>query len=130
VIGGWVLDVPAVVGAAQRAPYPEAIVWTANETDGVLCIPAAFLAEARASIRATDHDVPAVILGLEVTVVPSLDQAADDEVGHLLTRAGKPGQVAVGHAVYCAIQRDWPLVTSSVKAAHALDPAIELDPMP
>jgi hypothetical protein len=130
VIGGWVLDVPAVVGAAQRAPYPEAIVWTANETDGVLCIPAAVLAEASASIRATDRDVLAVILGLEVTVVPSLDQAAADAVGHLLAGAGEPGHVAVGHAVYCAIQRGWPLVTSRVTAARALDPTIELDPMP
>jgi hypothetical protein len=130
VIGGWVLDVPAVVGIARRSPYPEAIVWTANETDGVVCIPAAVLAEASARVPAADRDILAVVLGLEITVVPELDQAVADDVGQLLARAGQPGQLALGHAVRCATQRGWPLVTDRTELVRTMSSTIEVDDMP
>jgi hypothetical protein len=77
-----------------------------------------------------DRDILTVILGLEVTVVPELDQAVADEVGQLLARAGQPEQLALGHAVRCSIQRGWPLVTDRVELARTVSATIEVDPMP
>src|SRR6266567_3512582 len=35
-VGGYVLDVAALIGVCRRQPYPEAVVWGTVLTDGVL----------------------------------------------------------------------------------------------
>lgn len=109
-IGGRVLDASAVVAfASGRSVYAAALVWTAAEEGLVLVIPATAVAAAWARIPAKHHPVLEVLLRLPVTVVDDLTAARACAVG----AAG--GDLLDAHALLCAGERGWPLVTGDAK---------------
>jgi hypothetical protein len=132
IIGGVVLDVPSVVGACRRDPYPEAVVWSTLDSGDVVAIPAAVLAEARMRIPAAALDILDVLLELPNTVVTAFDRAAATYCGQVLSTlpADQRPDLAAAHAVFEAIHRSWPVTTDRGPLLCALDPAVQIDAMP
>lgn len=129
-IGGWVLDADALTGfAAGTSIYAQALVWTAVEEGIVLAVPATALARAVARVAERDQTALAVLLGLPVTVVDDLASQRAGEVGRLLAAAAAE-DLALGHAVRCAGQRGWPLVTGDKAAVRRLDKTIDVRELP
>jgi hypothetical protein len=125
VIGGRVLDASAVVAFADGSSvYAAALVWTAVEEGLVLLIPSSAVAAAWAQLADEDHPVLGVLLALPVTVVDDLDRARARDVGAL------GGDTLAAHALLCATERGWPLVTAD--AGRYRDPAtaVEIEPLP
>jgi hypothetical protein len=132
IIGGVVLDVPSVIGACRRDPYPEAVVWSTLDTGDVVAIPAAVLAEARIRIPASGRDILDVLLDLPNTVVPTFDQAAATYCAHVLAAlpADQRPDLAAAHAVFEATHRSWPVTTDRGALLATLDPTVQIDAMP
>jgi len=130
VIGGWVLDADALSGfAAGSSVYAQALVWTAVKENMVLAVPATALARSVARINERDQPALAVLLDLPVTVIDKLERQRANEVGQLLALAAG-NDLALGHAVRCAQQRGWPLVTGDKTAARRLDDTIDVRELP
>ncbi|NNH69033.1 hypothetical protein HLB23_03955 [Nocardia uniformis] len=133
IVGGVVLDVPGVVGACRRHPYPEAVVWTALHTGDVIVIPAAVLAEARSGRVSTEGlDILEVLLGLPQTVVAELDADTAQRCGVILAAASTPqgADLAAAQAVVEATRRRWPVTTNRSTVLTALDATTIIDEMP
>jgi hypothetical protein len=130
VIGGWVLDADALTGfATGSSVYVQALVWTAVEENVVLAVPATVLAQSVARINERDQPALTVLLDLPVTIVDDLERQRATDVGHLLAVVAGD-DLALGHAVRCAQQRGWPLVTGDKTAARRLDDAIDVRELP
>lgn len=120
-IGGRVLDAAALVAFASRTSvYAEALVWTAVEEGLVLVVPSSAVAVAWTQLEEKDHLVLDVLLQLPVTVVDDLTAARARAVG---TWGGDPLDA---HALLCASDRGWPLVTGdaarySVEVARVVE---------
>lgn len=124
-IGGRVLDASAVVAFADgSSAYAAALVWTAVEEGLVLLIPSSATASAWAQLADKDHPVPEVLLELPVTVVDNLDQARARDVGAL----GEDTLTA--HALLCATERGWPLVTADADRHHGSAADVEIELLP
>lgn len=125
-IGGRVLDTSAIIAFADGSSiYAAALVWTAVEEGLVLLIPSSAVAAAWAHLPDKEHPVLEVLLQLPVTVVDSLDQSRARDVGAL------GGDTLDAHAVLCAAQRDWPLVTAdAVRYQGRLSTSVEIEPLP
>lgn len=129
-IGGWVLDADAVCGfASGGSVYTQALVWTAVEEGMVLVVPATALARSAATVGERDRPALTVLLDLPVTVVDNLVRQRANEVGQLLAAVGAD-DLALGHAVRCARQRGWPLVTADKAAARRLDDRVDVRELP
>ena len=106
-IGGRVLDASTIVSfASGSSVYAAALVWTAVEEGIVLAVPSTALAEAWSDLQDKDHPVLDVLLHLPVTVVDDLDGRRARAVG------GLGGHPLDAHALLCARDRGWPLVTA------------------
>lgn len=125
-IGGRVLDASALIAFASRTSlYADAAVWTAVEEDMVLAIPSSAIAVAWGELAEKDHPVLEVLLQLPVTVVDDLDRARAREVG------AHGGDVIDTHALLCAAQRGWPLVTAdATRYAAAAAAGVEIEQLP
>ncbi|MFC4950841.1 hypothetical protein [Pseudonocardia sp. GCM10023141] len=125
-IGGRVLDASAVVGFASGASvYAAALVWTAVEEGLVLAVPATSAAAAWSLLRDKHHPVLEVLLRLPATVIDELTASRARAVG------GVGGDLADAHAVLCARDRGWPLVTGDAVRYAGMDlSGVEIEPLP
>ncbi len=106
-IGGRILDSSALVAFARGTSiYAAAAVWTAVEESIVLIVPSTAVAAAWAQVDEPRHAVLEVLLHLPVTVVDDLDESRARAIGQL----GGPQHDA--HAMACAQERGWPLLTA------------------
>ncbi|HWR46539.1 MAG TPA: hypothetical protein VN327_02805 [Pseudonocardiaceae bacterium] len=106
-IGGRVLDASALLAFARGISiYAAAAVWTAVEESIVLVVPSTAVAAAWAELAQEHRPVLDVLLYLPVTVIHNLDQARARAVGQL------GGSQADAHAIACAHERGWPLLTA------------------
>lgn len=106
-IGGRVLDTSALLAfATESSVYCAALVWTAVNESIVLAVPSTAVAAVWARLDAHKYPVLDVLLQLHVTVIDPLDSERARTVGLL------GGPQADAHAVACAQQRGWPLVTA------------------
>jgi hypothetical protein len=126
VIGGRVLDASAIVAfATGTAIYAQALVWTAVEEGIVLVLPSTAVAAAWTQLPEKDHPVLEVLLQLPVTVVDDLTTARARTVGV------HGGPTLDAHAVVCALDRGWPLISADAgRYAHTRTDGIEIDPLP
>jgi hypothetical protein len=126
VIGGRVLDASAIVASAGGdSIYAAALVWTAVEEGIVLFLPSTAIAAAWARLSDKAHPVLEVLLDLPVTVVDSLDATRARAVGAL------GGDQLDAHAVLCARDRGYPLVTADAARYTGTRPAgVEIDQLP
>jgi predicted nucleic acid-binding protein len=107
VIGGRVLDTSALLGFARGTSiYASAAVWTAVEESIVLVVPSTAVAAAWAELADEHRPVLDVLLRLPITVIDALDESRARAVGQL----GGPQTDA--HAIACAQERGWPLLTA------------------
>ena len=115
-----------MVGFASGASvYAAALVWTAVEEGIVLAVPATAAAAAWAQLREKDHPVLEVLLRLPATITDELTAARARAVG------GLGGELADAHAVLCARDRGWPLVTGDSARYSGLDlSGVELESLP
>lgn len=125
-IGGRVLDASAVVAfASGRSVYSAALVWTAVEEGLVLSIPSTGVAAAWALLDEKDRPVLEVLLHLPVAVIDDLTAARARTVGW----AG--GELLEAHALLCARDRGWPLVTRDASRYIDTDLAgVDLEQLP
>jgi predicted nucleic acid-binding protein len=122
VIGGRVLDASALVAfCSGSSVYAQALVWTAVEEGLVLLVPSTAVAVAVSQLSPEQHDVLDVLLRLPVTVVDDLTATRAIAVG------AEDGEPADAHAVLCARDRGWPLLTAD--ATRCRDD-IEIEPLP
>jgi hypothetical protein len=125
-IGGRVLDASTVVAfASGSSVYAGALVWTAVEEGLVLVVPATAVAAASAWL--SDKDLPAlgILLQLPVTVVDNLTTARARAVGAL------GGEQVDAHALLCARDRGWPLLTADPARYVSTDLAgVEVEQLP
>ncbi|MGH3829053.1 MAG: PIN domain-containing protein [Pseudonocardiaceae bacterium] len=106
-IGGRVLDTSALLAFARGTSiYAAAAVWTAVEESIVLIVPSTAVAAAWAGLVDEHRPVLDVLLHLPVTVIDNLDEARARAVGQL------GGSQADAHAIACARERGWPLLTA------------------
>lgn len=106
-IGGRVLDASTIAAfASGTSVYAAALVWTAVEEGLVLLLPSTAVAEAWARLVDKDHEVLEVLLRLPVTIVDELTTARARAVG------ARGGNQIDAHALVCAHDRGWPLVTA------------------
>jgi predicted nucleic acid-binding protein len=126
VIGGRVLDASAIVAfAGGDSIYAAALVWTAVEEGIVLVVPSTAIAAAWAQLPDKDHPVLEVLLDLPVTVVDNLDVTRARAVGALR------GDPLDAHALLCARDRGYPLVTADAsRYAGIRPPEVEIDQLP
>lgn len=121
------LDASAVIAFADRSSvYAEALVWTAVEEGIVLVVPATAIAAAWAGLSVKDHEVLEVLLRLPVTVVDELTATRARAVGAV------GGDQLDAHALLCAGDRGWPLLTMDATryAGRDLDDGVEIDELP
>lgn len=124
-IGGRVLDAAALVAFASRASiYAEALVWTAVEEGIVLVVPSSAVAAAWSQPAEKDQPVLDVLLRLPTTVVDDLDAARARAVGAM---GGDPPDA---HALLCASDRGWPLVTGDASRYRDSPVGIDIEPLP
>lgn len=125
-IGGRVLDASAVVAfATSRSIYAAALVWTAVEEGIVLLLPSTDLAAAWARLPEKDHLVLEVLLQLPVTVVDDLTAARARTIGV------RGGDQLHAHALLCAQERGWALVTDHAHHYAGVDRAgVEVEQLP
>jgi hypothetical protein len=126
VIGGRVLDASAIVAfASGDSIYAAALVWTAVEEGIVLVVPSTAIAAAWALLSDKDHAVLEVLLDLPVTVVDNLDATRARAVG------GLGGNQPEAHALLCARDRGYPLITADAARYTGIRPAgVEIDQLP
>jgi predicted nucleic acid-binding protein len=126
VIGGRVLDASAIVAfASGDSIYAAALVWTAVEEGIVLVVPSTAIAAAWALLSDKDHPVLEVLLDLPVTVVENLDATRARAVG------GLGGNQPDAHALLCARDRGYPLITADAARYTGIRPAgVEIDQLP
>jgi hypothetical protein len=126
VIGGRVLDASAIGAVAGGdSIYAAALVWTAVEEGIVLVVPSTALAAAWARLSDKDHPVLEVLLNLPVSVVDDLDATRARLVGEL------GGDQLDAHAMLCARDRGYPLVTADAARYTGARPAgVEIDRLP
>ncbi|MGH3753353.1 MAG: hypothetical protein ACRDRP_11755 [Pseudonocardiaceae bacterium] len=106
-IGGRVLDTSALLAfATETSVYCSALVWTAVRESIVLAIPSTAVAAAWTDLADKHHPVFEALLSLDVTVIDPLDGDRARAVGLL------GGPQIDAHAVACAQERGWPLVTA------------------
>jgi len=107
VIGGRVLDTSALLAFARGTSiYASAAVWTAVEESIVLVVPSTAVAAAWAELADEHRPVLDVLLRLPITVIDALNESRARAVGQL----GGPQTDA--HAIACAQERGWPLLTA------------------
>ncbi len=125
-IGGKVLDASALMAFASGASiYAAALVWTAVEEGIVLVVPSTAIAAAWAQLPDKDRAVLEVLLQLPVIVVDNLDVARARAVGVL------GGDQLDAHALLCAHDRGWPLLTADAARYTGTRPAgVEIDQLP
>ncbi|MGH3799865.1 MAG: hypothetical protein ACRDTD_07000 [Pseudonocardiaceae bacterium] len=123
-IGGRVLDASALVAFARgTSSYAAAAVWTAVEESIVLIVPSTALAAAWSELAEEHRPVLDVLLQLPVTVIDNLDESRARAVGQL------GGHQADAHAVACAQERGWPLLTAHPAHYTAYgQTGVDLDP--
>jgi predicted nucleic acid-binding protein len=126
VIGGRVLDASAIVAfASGDSINAAALVWTAVEDGIVLVVPSTAVAAAWAQLPDKDHPVLDVLLNLPVTVVDNLDTTRARAVGAL------GGDQPDAHALLCARDRGYPLVTADASRYAGIRPVgVEIDQLP
>lgn len=124
-IGGRVLDASAlIVFARGTSIYAAAAVWTAVEESIVLVVPSTAVAAAWTELTDDQHPVLDVVLNLPVTVTDNLDQARARAVGQL------GGPQADAHAIACARQRGWPLLTADpARYTRYKQTGVDLEPV-
>ncbi len=124
-IGGRVLDASALVAFARgTSVYAAAAVWTAVEESIVLIVPSTAVAAAWAELAEEHHPVLEVLLHLPVAVLDNLDGARARTVGRL------GGHQADAHAVVCAQERGWPLLTAEpARYAPYEQTGVDLEPV-
>lgn len=125
-IGGRVLDTSALLAfATETSVYCSALVWTAVRESIVLAIPSTAVAAAWADLADKHHPVLEVLLSLHVTVIEPLDGERARAVGLL------GGPQADAHAVACARERGWPLVTAQpTRYADYGHAGVDIEPLP
>ena len=125
-IGGRVLDASAVIAfAAGHSVYAAALVWTAVEEAIVLSLPSTAVASAWSALREKDHPVLEVLLQLPVAVTDDLTAARARAVGAM------GGDQLHAHALLCARERGWALVTTDAGRYSAVDMAgVEIEQLP
>ncbi len=125
-IGGRVLDASTIVSfASGSSVYAAALVWTAVEEGIVLAVPSTAVAEAWSGLPDKHQPVLDVLLHLPVTVVDDLDRGRARAVG------GLGGRPPVAHALLCARDRGWPLVTADAPRYQGTDLAgVEVEQLP
>jgi len=125
VIGGRVLDASMIVFfASGHSVYAAALVWTAVEEGIVLAVPSTAVAEAWAGLPDKDQPVLNVLLQLPVTVVDDLERRAR-------TVGGLGGTQPEAHALLCARDRGWPLVTADAPRYLGTDlVGVEVEQLP
>jgi hypothetical protein len=131
VIGGRILDASALRHVATgRSVYARALIWVMVEQNNVLVVPTTALTAAWAQIPTEARPVLEVLLGLPNTVLEVLDGATAHEVGLLLAAASGSSELAVGHVVWCARQRGWPVLTAAPGPLSQLDPDVDIEELP
>ncbi|OLT11686.1 hypothetical protein BJF78_26385 [Pseudonocardia sp. CNS-139] len=125
-IGGRVLDVSAIVAfTSGRSVYAAALVWTAVEEGIVLVLPSTAVAMAWAQVPEKDQAVLEVLLQLPVAVPDDLTAARARAVGE------HGGEQLHAHALLCARERGWPLVTADAGRYADVDMAgVEIEQLP
>lgn len=125
-IGGRVLDASAVVAfASGSSVYAAALVWTAVEEGLVLAVPSTAIAEAWSELQEKHRPVLEVLLQLPVTVVDDLTAARARAVGTV------GGEQLHAHALLCARDRGWPLVTAFAVRYAGIDPSgVDVEQLP
>jgi hypothetical protein len=126
VIGGRVLDASAVVAfASGNSVYAAALVWTAVEEGIVLAVPSTAIAAAWSQLPDKHRPVLEVLLQLPATVVDDLTAARARAVGIL------GGEQLEAHALLCARDRLWPLVTAASVRYAGTDPSgVDIEQLP
>jgi hypothetical protein len=126
VIGGRVLDASAMVAfASGDSVYAGALVWTTVEEGLVLVAPSTALAAAWSQLQDKNHPVLEVLLRLPVTVVDDLTAGRARAVGAF------GGDQLAAHALLCARDRGWPLVTGDAARYAGTDLAgVEIEQLP
>lgn len=124
-IGGRVLDVSALLAFARGTSiYAAAAVWTAVEESIVLVVPSTAVAAALVELADQYRPVLDVLLHLPITVIDTLDEARARIVGRL------GGRQSDAHAVACAQERGWPLLTADpAQYAPYQQTDIDLEPL-
>lgn len=125
-IGGRVLDASALLAFARSTSiYASAAIWTAVEESIVLIVPSTAVAAALTEL--TDEHCPVldVLLQLPVTVIDALDERRARTVGRL------GGHQADAHAIACAQERGWPLLTAHPDRYTPYEhTGVDLEPLP
>jgi predicted nucleic acid-binding protein len=126
VIGGRVLDSSAIVAfCSGTSVYAAALVWTAVEEGMVLLVPSTAVAEAWARLVDKDHEVLEVLLRLPVTIVDELTTARARAIG------ARGGNQIDAHALVCAHDRGWPLLTADSSRYIEVDLGdVEIEQLP
>ena len=124
-IGGRVLDTSALLAFARGTSiYAAAAIWTAVEESIVLVVPSTAVATALTELADDHRPVLDVLLHLPVTVIDVLDEARARIVGQL------GGHQADAHAVACAQERGWPLLTAHpTQYALYKQTGVDLEPL-
>jgi hypothetical protein len=126
VIGGRVLDASALLAFARGTSiYASAVVWTAVEESIVLIVPSTAVAAALTELAVEHRPVLNVLLQLPVTVIDALDERRARAVGQL------GGHQADAHAIACAQERGWPLLTAHPdQYTPYKHTGVDLEPLP
>jgi hypothetical protein len=132
VIGGRILDTSALVQAARGTPYMQALLYISHEHLIPLVIPAPGLADALAGLN--DPEQQARLFDLVRSPIAKVAQfGATEATGTGLMRAtARPAQASTSsaHAAYLAADRGWPVVSARPGPIRAMNPDVEIEPLP
>jgi hypothetical protein len=132
VIGGRVLDTTALLDAATgKTAFTRALLTVAGELGIVLAIPSAALAEAWAVGQPAEQPFLELLTGRSVLVIDPLDGEDAEDVGRYASHGGSGrAQIGPAHAVHCAVQRGWPIVTAEPAVLRRMHPQLDVVEIP
>jgi len=126
VIGGRILDSSCLIAfATQASVYAAALVWTSVQENIVLVLPSTSVAAAWSGLEDKHRPVLEVLLRLPTAVVDELTTARARTVGDLAA-----GDLEAAHAVTCALERGWALVTGEPDRYRPFGGGLAIEELP
>jgi len=126
-LGGWVLDVAALVAFADRARYAEAVLATAAQRGLTLLVPSPALSQA---YDARPHHIGgprlATLLEHPLALVSSPSDVPLELLRKLAEIAG--GDQVAAHVAYLADRRGWSVLTDRGELLRRIRPGLVIIP--
>ncbi|WP_018349436.1 hypothetical protein [Longispora albida] len=127
-VGGWVLDVAALLEFADATTYAEAVTRAARRHSLTMLVPIGVLAEAYAARPLARHRkrLEPIRDERDMWLLTLPGDVPADELARYTALAS--GDQTAAHVAVTALRRGWPVVTDRDQLFHRIAPGLQIIP--